>query len=84
MRMLKTNRSFRKEFKRQIRFAITAAIGFTIAFAWRNAIFESFQNFVSRFLDVSADHYLTEIYTAFALTLAGVMFIFMTSKILKD
>ena len=84
MELLKTNRSFRKEFKRQIRFAVVAAIGFSVAFAWRNAIFDLFQNYVARFLDVAVGHYLTEIYTAIAITLAGVLLILITSKLLKE
>lgn len=84
MRILKTRRSFRLEFKRQIRFAIVAAVGFTIAFAWRNAVFAFFQEEVSRLLAVDPRHYLTETYTALAITLVGVLFIIITSKILKD
>jgi len=84
MRMLKTSRSFKKEFKRQLRFAIIAGIGFSVAFAWRNAVFDTFRNWVSRILDVSPEHYLTQTYTATAITLAGVLLIFITSKLLKE
>jgi putative Mn2+ efflux pump MntP len=84
MKLLQTRRSFRLEFKRQLRFAITAAIGFSIAFAWRNSIFDAFQSYVSRVLDVPIGHYLTEVYTAIAITLAGVILILITSKILKE
>ena len=84
MGILDTRRSFRKEFKRQIRLAIVAAIGFTIAFAWRDAIFNAFQSFVSRFLDLPAGHYMTQIYTAAAITLAGVLLIMLTSKLMKE
>ena len=84
MRILQTKRSFRKEFRRQIRFAITAAVGFTIAFAWRESIFDLFQNFISRFFDLTAGHYSTELYTALAITIMGVLIIFITSKILRE
>jgi hypothetical protein len=84
MKILKTNRSFRKEFKRQLRLAIIAAIGFTVAFAWRNAIFDTFQSFISRIFALAPTHFTTEIYTAITITLAGVAIIFLTSKILKD
>ena len=84
MEIFNTKRSFKKEFKRQIKLAITAAIGFTIAFDWRNAIFDTFQSFVSRVLDVPTGHYLTENYTSVAITIAGVILIFITSKLLKD
>ena len=84
MKVLKVSKSFKKEFKRQARFAIVAAIGFTIAFAWRNAVFESFRNYVARIMDLAPEHYFTEIYTALAITLLGVFAIFITSKILKE
>jgi hypothetical protein len=84
MAIFDTKRSFRQEFRRQIRLAIVAAIGFTIAWAWRNAIFDSFQSFVARFLDIQEGHYLTEIYTAIVITLAGVLLIYICSKFLKE
>ncbi len=84
MKIFAKRRSFKLEFKRQLRLAIMAAIGFTIAFAWREAIFATFQDFVSRFLDVSPDHYLSQSYTAVAITFAGVLLIFLTSKMLRD
>jgi len=64
--------------------AIMAAIGFTIAFAWKEAIFNTFQSFVSRFLDIPTGHYLSQTYTAIAMTLAGVFIIFLTSKLLRE
>jgi hypothetical protein len=79
-----TKRSFKKEFRRQIRLAVTAAIGFTIAFAWREAIFNTFLNFVSRILDLAPDHYSAKLYTAITITIFGVLLIFLTSKMLKE
>lgn len=84
MEILRTRRSFKKEFKKQLRLALTASIGFLIAYGWRNAVFDSFQSFVSRFFDVPFGHYATEIYTAIGLTLIGVIFIFITSKLLRE
>ena len=83
-KLFQIKKSFRKEFKKQLRFAITAAIGFSIAFAWRESIFELFQNFVSRFLDLPIAHYTTQIYTAITITIVGVILIFITSKILRE
>jgi hypothetical protein len=83
MKIFQVKKSFRKEFKRQIKFAIIAAVGFTIAFAWRDAVFEGVLNYVSRILEVSPTHFLTEIYTAITITFLGVLVIFITSKILK-
>ena len=83
LRLFKHKSSFKKEFKKQIKLAIIAAVGLTIAFSWREAIFNTFENFVSRFLDIPPDHYLSNIYTAITITLAGVLIILGTSKILK-
>ena len=83
MKILKTKRTFKKEFKRQLKIAIDAAIGFTIAFAWRNSIFDTFQRQVARFLDLAPEHFTTEIYTALSITIVGVLLIFITSKLLR-
>lgn len=77
-------RSFRKEFKRQIRLAIVAAIGFSIAFAWRNAIFDSLQGLVSKFSNLPLGNFTNEIYTAILMTFLGVILILITSKLLKE
>lgn len=82
--LIKTKRSFKQEFRKQIRFAITAAVGFIIAFSWREAVFDLFLNFASRILDLPIDHYSTKIYTALIITLLGVLLIFFTSKVLKE
>lgn len=84
MKVFNTKKSFHQEFKRQIRLAIVAAIGFSVAFAWRQAVFDAFQSFVSRFLDVPIGHYLSELYTAIAITIVGVLVIMLTSKLLRD
>lgn len=82
--MLKTHKSYKKELKKQLRLAITAAIGFTIAYGWRNAIYDSMQNYVARALDVMPNHYLTEVYTAIALTIVGVLILVPTSRLLSE
>ncbi|HLC31136.1 MAG TPA: DUF5654 family protein [Candidatus Nanoarchaeia archaeon] len=79
----KPHRSFKTEFKRQLRFAITAAIGFSIAFAWRNAIFDTFQTAVGRFLDLPLNNPTTEIYTALFITFVALLLLYVTSKLLK-
>lgn len=80
----KPKRTFKSEFKRQIRLALTAAAGFLIAYAWRDAIFSAFESFLSRFLDITPGHYLTETYTAIFTTIVGVLIIFISSKLLRD
>jgi hypothetical protein len=84
MKMFNTRRSFRHEFKRQLRLAIVAAIGFTVAFAWRNAVYDTFQNWIARLLDLAPQHYTTETYTALGITLIGVLAIYISSRILRE
>jgi hypothetical protein len=81
--MFKTHRSFKKEFRRQIRLAVVAAIGFTVAFAWRNAIYTSTQNLIRQLVE-STGTVFNETFTALLITLLAVIVIFITSKILKD
>ena len=84
MKYFNVKKSFKKEFKRQIKLAVLAAIGFTIAFAWKRAVFDTCLSYVSRFMDLPTNHYTAEVYTAVAITLIGVMLIFLTSKLLRD
>lgn len=78
------SRSFRKEVKKQTRLAIAAAVGFVIAYAWKEAILDTAVSYVARILDVAPEHYLTHTYTALALTIIGVLIIFASSKLLHD
>jgi len=73
---------FKQEFKRQIRLAVTAAIGFIIAFAWRDAIMTWFNSFVSLITKIPADQIPLSI-TAITATIFGVILIVITSKLLK-
>jgi hypothetical protein len=77
------SKSYGKELKRQFRIAISAAIGFIIAFAWREAIFDSMLEIVSRWTNTT-NIQLSEIYTAIFITIIGVFLIFITSRILKE
>lgn len=83
MRILKTKRSFRKEFRRQLRFAIAAAVGFTIAFSWRNAVYNSTRDIIVKISDYSND-VSTEIVTALFVTFLGVIFILISSRLLRE
>ena len=84
MAILRPKRSFKSEFRRQIKLAIVAAVGFLIAYAWRESIFDTFQSFIARMLDVTPDHFLTEVYTSIFMTIVGVIIIFISSKLLRD
>ena len=81
--MFRSKKSFRKEFKRQVRLAIVAGIGFTVAFAWRNAIYDSLFGFVVKFTETT-NIMLSEVYTAIFISIFAAMLIYLTSKLLKD
>lgn len=83
MRLIKTKKNFRKEFKRQLRYAIAAAAGFLIIFAWREAILESVRDLVVKF-EENARYVSSEIFTAMVITVIAVLIILLSSKILKD
>lgn len=83
MRLIKTKKSFRKEFRRQMRYAIAAAVGFMIIYAWRNAIINSVEDLMVRFVS-STEVALTNLLSALFLTLLGVLIILASSKLLKD
>jgi len=75
--------TFKKEFKKQFRFAITAAVGFLIAFAWRDVIFNSSLALIQNLTQIT-NLSLSILLTAVFLTIVGVAIIFLTSKLLKD
>ncbi len=83
MRLLKVKKGFKKEFRRQLRYAIAAACGFIIVFAWRESIMSFTKTFVEKFAKTT-EFVATDIGTAIAITALGVIIIVVSSKLLKD
>jgi len=83
MRMLKPKKSFRKEFKRQVKYAIMAAVGFIIAFAWRDAIINSTRQIVEKF-EATTKTIGVEISTSILITIVGVLIILISSRLLRE
>jgi len=81
--MFKPKRSFRREFKRQVKYAIMAAVGFIIAFAWRDAIYNGTRELVSKFEEATKGVGV-EISTSIVITIVGVLIILISSRLLKD
>jgi len=76
-------RRFKKEFRRQTRMLITITLGFTIAFTWRQTIFDVSQNFVNFILNLensSASSILASVF----ITIISAILIYLTSHYLKD
>jgi len=71
---------FRKELKRQVRMALTAAIGFIIAFSWRDYLMSVTQGWLSS-LGTMADSVV--LFSAIFITFVGVILILLTSKLLQ-
>ncbi|MEM4181947.1 MAG: DUF5654 family protein [Candidatus Pacearchaeota archaeon] len=82
MEILKTKKSFRKEFKRQVRYALTAAIGFIIAYSWRESILKYADWFSLNF--VGKESFFFPLSSSIITTIFGVMLILLASKILQD
>ncbi len=83
MRLFKTKKNFRSELKRQIKLAIAAAVGFLIAFAWRDAIIEGSKEIVKKITE-STQEITIDIFNALVITVIGVGIILLSSKLLKD
>lgn len=71
---------FKKELKKQIRMAITAAIGFLIAFSWRDYILTLTQGWLSQYQYLAED---IALFSAIFLTFTGVFLIIISSKLLE-
>jgi hypothetical protein len=71
---------FRKELKKQVRMALTAAIGFIIAFSWRDYLMSITQNWLSNLGSLTDSIVL---FSAIFLTFVGVVLILLTSKLLQ-
>jgi len=71
---------FQKELRKEIRLAIAAAIGFLIAFAWNDYIFNFAKDMFGSLS--SAMPHISSFLTALILTVIGVIFLFISSKLL--
>jgi len=72
---------FKKELKRQTRYAIAAAIGFTIAFAWRDYILNLTSSFLVDMAMVMPN--MSRFLGAILITLVGVILILLSSRLLE-
>ena len=73
--------NFRKEFRRQIRLALAAAIGFIIAFVWKDFVIKLTGDTLSRFLELNP--ITSTLAIAIVVTFIGVLIILISSRILK-
>lgn len=80
---LRPGRMFRKEFRRQIRILIVITLGFTIAFTWRQTIFDLSEAFVIFITNVKNSS-LSSVLTSVFITLISIILIYATSHYLKQ
>jgi hypothetical protein len=76
-------RKFRNEFRRQLRSLIIIALGFTIAFSWRETFFDLSQELVQMVINVKSSASLA-ILTSLFITFFAVILIYLTSYFLRD
>lgn len=75
-------KKFSKEFKEHLRIGLSAAVGFTIAFAWREPLILFVNNFVSGIINSTAV-YQASIWSALIITFLGVLLIWVLSRVLR-
>ncbi|MBS3089604.1 hypothetical protein J4461_01850 [Candidatus Pacearchaeota archaeon] len=75
--------NFRREFKKELRLIIVVTLGFTIAFTWRQTVFDTAQDFVQRLTHIQSSAALSILTSGF-ITLISLIIILLTSKLLRD
>ena len=75
--------NFKKEFRRQLRILILFTLGFTIAFSWRQTIFDISQTLVNTILKIKSSTAST-LLTSIFITLVSIIIIYITAHWLKD
>ena len=76
-------RSFKKEFKRQLKTFIIVSAGFTIAFTWRETIFDISQSIVQFFTHIKNSSTLS-ITTSVLTTMITILVVFLTIYFLRE
>lgn len=76
-------RNFENEFKRQLRMFIIITLGFTIAFTWRQTIFDLSQSFVNFFIHIQNSS-LSSILASLFIIIMSFLLIYATSYYLKE
>lgn len=82
-RLIRGDPHFRNEFKSQLRLLIIVTLGFTIAFTWRQTIFDAVQAGVIFFTHIESST-AASVLTSLAITFISVLFIYLASKILRE
>ena len=76
-------RRFKSEFRRQVRMLVIVTLGFTIAFTWRQTIFDISKSFVKFILHIDSSSALS-ILASILITIISIILIYLTSHYLKE
>lgn len=73
---------FRKEFRREMRLLIIVTLGFTIAFTWRQTIFDLFYAF-ARWATHANNNAMISVLASILITIVSIVLIYFTAHFLK-
>lgn len=76
-------RNFRSEFKHQVRLIIIITLAFTIAFSWRETVFDLFTGLAKWLTDINNEESLS-ILASTLITITSIIIIYVTAHVLKD
>jgi ABC-type proline/glycine betaine transport system permease subunit len=76
-------RSFRKDFRNQIKTLVVVGAGFTIAFTWRQTLFDISQKIVQFITNIKSSAVLS-LATSIFTTLISVAFVLLVVYLLKE
>jgi hypothetical protein len=75
-------RNLKKTFKEELRYGLAAAVGFLIAYAWREPLLILFEDLV-KIVTNFALPYSIKIISALIVTVLGVVILWIASRVLK-
>jgi hypothetical protein len=81
LNLLNKKKSFKEEFRSQLRLAIAAAVGFTIAFAWKDYVLFQANEVIQKMAIIAP--YFSRFFGALLVSLVGVVIIIVSSKVLR-
>jgi len=82
LRFKREARRFKEEHRKELRLFIVLTFSFTIAFTWRQTIFDASQSLINFFLEIK-NSTSASILTSTFITIVSVLMIRLTSLILK-
>ena len=83
LRLRRETRRFKKEHRKELRLLVILTLSFTIAFTWRQTIFDASQSVIQFFINVKSTTWSC-ILTSTLITLVSIVLIRVTSHILKE